>query len=207
MSYQDWFLRVEKELQRLRKQGLQLAANVIGQTLYEDDFYTVSILDKCIRLIDGFIDMLEKRNLTCAGILLRVQIDNCLRTYALYVAENQSEISRSVYGDGKQINKMKAKDGNQMTDFYLRKELSKIDKRFDSVYKAASGYIHYSEKAFYVSVSVKEPNCLDINVGHPIRDELDSVLQECAEAFIYFVKFQYKLTIPVVESKNRIDAQ
>ena len=151
--------------------------------------------------------MLEKRNLTCAGILLRVQIDNCLRTYALYVAENQSEISRSVYGNGKQINKMKAKDGNQMTDFYLRKELSKIDKRFDSVYKAASGYIHYSEKAFYASVSVKEPNILDINVGHPIRDELDSVLQECAEAFIYFVKFQYKLTITVVESKNRIDAQ
>jgi hypothetical protein len=36
MSYQDWFLRVEKELQRLRKQGIQLAANVIGQTLYED---------------------------------------------------------------------------------------------------------------------------------------------------------------------------
>lgn len=207
MSYQDWFLRVEKELQRLRKEGIQLAANVIGQTLYEDDFYTVSILDKCIRLIDGFIDMLEKRNLTCAGILLRVQIDNCLRTYALYVAENQSEISRSVYGNGKQINKMKAKDGNQMTDFYLRKELSKIDKRFDSVYKAASGYIHYSEKAFYASVSMKEPNILDINVGHPIRDELDSVLQECAEAFIYFVKFQYKLTIPVVESKNRIDAQ
>ncbi len=130
MSYQDWFLRVEKELQRLRKEGIQLAANVIGQTLYEDDFYTVSILDKCIRLIDGFIDML-----------------------------------------------------------------------------AASGYIHYSEKAFYASVSVKELNILDINVGHPIRDELDSVLQECAEAFIYFVKFQYKLTIPVVESKNRIDAQ
>lgn len=207
MSYQDWFLRVEKELQRLRKQGVQLAANVIGQTLYEDDFYTVIILDKCTRLIDGFIDMLEKRNLACAGILLRIQIDNCMRMYAFYVAENRSEISRSVYGDGKQINRMKAKDGKQMTDFYLRKELSKIDKRFYSVYKAASGYIHYSEKAFYASVSVKEPNILDINVGHPIPEELDSVLQECAEAYIFFVKFQYELSVPIVESKNRIDAQ
>lgn len=207
MSYQDWFLRVEKELQRLRKQGVQLAANVIGQTLYEDDFYTVIILDKCTRLIDGFIDMLEKRNLACAGILLRIQIDNCMRMYAFYVAENRSEISRSVYGDGKQINRMKAKDGKLMTDFYLRKELSKIDKRFDSVYKAASGYIHYSEKAFYASVSVKEPNILDINVGHPIPEELDSVLQECAEAYIFFVKFQYELSVPIVESKNRIDAQ
>jgi hypothetical protein len=51
---------------------------------------------------------------------------------------------------------MKAKDGNLMTDAYLRKQLAKFDKRFDSVYKAASGYIHHSEKAFYSVVSVKE---------------------------------------------------
>ena len=156
MNYQEWIFKIKHHLENVRKQAVKLTAEVIGQTLCEDDFYMISILDKCIRLIDGFAIMIEKRNLTCAGILLRVQIDNCLRTYALYAAENQTEIIRSVYSGEKQIKRMKAKDGNLMTDAYLRKQLAKFDKRFDSVYKAASGYIHHSEKAFYSVVSVKE---------------------------------------------------
>lgn len=205
LSYQEWFSKIELRFQNARKQGIQLTADVIGQTLCEDDFYIMSIMDKCIRLIDGFLLMLESRNLTCAGVLLRIQIDNCLRTYALYAAENQSEVFQSVISGDKHINRMMAKDGNRMTDAYLRKQLAKIDKRFDSVYKAASGYVHHSEKAFFSIVSTKEPYVLNFNVGHPISIELDSVLHECAEAFLYFVKFQYEITRPFVESKKRID--
>ncbi len=89
MNYQEWIFKIKHHLENVRKQAVKLTAEVIGQTLCEDDFYMISILDKCIRLIDGFAIMIEKRNLTCAGILLRVQIDNCLRTYALYAAENR----------------------------------------------------------------------------------------------------------------------
>lgn len=205
MDYQEWFSQIECQFQSVRKQAIQLAADVIGQTLCEDDFYIVSIIDKCIRLIDGFLIMLESRNLTCAGILLRVQIDNCLRTYALYIAKNQAEVFQSIISGKEQINKMLSKDGSRMTDAYLRNQLAKIDKRFNSVYQAASGYIHHSEKAFYTMVSTKEPYTLILNVGHPVSRALDPVLYECAEAFLFFVKFQFKITRPVVESKKRID--
>lgn len=205
-AYQEWFSQIKCHFENTRKCGLQLTADAIGQTLCMDDLYIMSILDKCIKLIDGFLVLLENRNLTCAGILLRVQIDNCLRTYALYAAENQSEVIRSVYDSDIQINKMKAKDGKCMTDAYLCRQLAKIDKRFDSVYKEASGYIHHSEKAFYSIASIKEPSTLTFTVGHSIRDELNPVLQECAEAFLYFVKFQYGLSRPFVESKKLIDS-
>lgn len=207
LSYQDWFSKTIDQFESARINGVRLATDVLGQTLFEEDFYILSIIDKSIRLIDGFTTVLKERNITCMGVLLRVQIDNCLRTYALYVAENQSEVFRSIYNDEKQINKMLAKDGNRMTDAYLRKQLAKIDRRFDSVYKEASGYIHHSEKAFYSIVSTKEPNVLIFDVGHPIRDDLDPVLHECAEAFLYFVKFQYVLTNPFVESKKRFDSK
>jgi hypothetical protein len=206
LNYQDWYSEIIDRFKNARYDGVLLAKDVIGQTLFEDDFYIMSIIDKCIRLIDGFTIMLEKRNLTCMGILLRVQIDNCLRTYAPFVAENQSEVIKSIYNDKNQINKMISKDGKRMTDAYLRKQLSKIDKRFDIVYKEASGYIHHSEKAFYSIVSIEEPNTLKFDLGHPIRNELDPVLQECAEAFLYFVETQYRLTLPFVESKKNIDS-
>ena len=89
MSYQEWLSTTKISFKNARKTGIQLAANVIGQTLIEDDFYILSLIDKCIRLIDGFLDMLDSRNLTCAGVLLRIQIDNCLRTYVSYSGHYQ----------------------------------------------------------------------------------------------------------------------
>ena len=36
--------------------------------------------------------MLKERNLTCAGVLLRMQMDNCMRTYAAFIAEDKKAI-------------------------------------------------------------------------------------------------------------------
>ena len=61
MNYQEWIFKIKHHLENVRKQAVKLTAEVIGQTLCEDDFYMISILDKCIRLIDGFAIMIEKR--------------------------------------------------------------------------------------------------------------------------------------------------
>lgn len=206
-TYQIWLEQMVARLEAARKEGVQLAAAVIGQTLYTEDLYIVSLIDKCLRLIDGFKDMLEQRNLTCAGILLRVQIDNCLRTYALYAAADKQEVVNSILDGSIQLNKLKAKDGNRMTDQYLRQQLEKADRRFGIVYKESSGYIHHSEKAFYTVASTKEPNILELDMGHTLPHRFDERLKECAEAFVFFVGFQYVLTQPVVESKRRIDSE
>lgn len=207
MDYEEWFEQVKSRLESKRRDGVHLAMSVIGQTLCKEDLYILSIIDKCLRLIDGFTAMLEQRNLTCAGIFLRVQIDNCMRTYALYIAENINEVIDSVLDSDIQIKRLKAKDGSRMTDQYLRQQLEKFDKRFGTVYKSTSGYIHHSEKSFFLISSVKEPNILDLDLGHPLTEKFNQLFQECAEAFLYFVQFQYKLTQPVVESKQRLDSE
>lgn len=207
LTYEIWLKQIVEKLESIRQKGVQLAAAVIGQTLYSEDLYVVSIIDKCLRLIDGFINMLEQRNLTCAGILLRVQIDNCLRTYALYAAADRNEVVNSVLDNSIQLNKLKSKDGSRMTDQYLKQQLEKIDKRFNSVYKESSGYIHHSEKAFYTIAFTKEPNILELDMGHPLPQRFDVTFQECAEAFLFFVDFLYTLTRPIVDSKRRIDFQ
>lgn len=206
INYEVWLKQIGKRLEDIRKEGLQLATAVIGQTLYSEDLYILSIIDKCLRLIDGFTNMLEHRNLTCAGILLRVQIDNCMRTYALYVAADKNEVVKSILDDTVQLNKLKSKDGSRMTDQYLKQQLEKLDQRFGSVYKESSGYIHHSEKAFYNIASIKEPNVLELDMGHPLTQRFDALFQECADAFLFFVRFQYFLTKPVVDSKRRVDA-
>lgn len=81
--------RIE-QLQELRKQAVSIAAGIIGESLCIDDLFFCASTDRCIRLIDGFITMLQARNLTCAGVLLRMQMDNCMRTYAAFIAEDRN---------------------------------------------------------------------------------------------------------------------
>ena len=50
---------------------------------------------------------------------------------------------------GKHINKMKDKNGQQMTDSYLVKKIGEYFEFVPQVYKYTSGYIHFSERHLF----------------------------------------------------------
>lgn len=85
-----------EQLQELRKEAVSLVTGIIGETLCMDDLFFCASVDRCIRLIDGLIPMLKDRNLTCVGVLLRMQMDNCMRTYAAVYCRG-SKCGYSVY--------------------------------------------------------------------------------------------------------------
>lgn len=55
------------------------------------DLYLASSSEYAMRLIDGFISMLESRTLVCVAQLLRAQVGVCLRTFELFAAEDQDD--------------------------------------------------------------------------------------------------------------------
>ena len=143
MNNNEYYIAIEeriKILQELRKEGISLAKGIIGKSLFTEDLFFCASLDRCMNLIDGFVVMLRKRNLTCVGALLRLQMDNCMRSYAAFIAKDKQAVINCIIS-GEQINKQVSKDGVKMSDGYLKSELSKIDTRFANVYKQASGYV------------------------------------------------------------------
>ena len=100
-----------EQLQELRKEAVSLATGIIGETLCMDDLFFCASVDRCIRLIDGLIPMLRDRNLTCVGVLLRIQMDNCMRTYAAFIAEDRNAVIRCIL-DGTPIKSLKDAKGN-----------------------------------------------------------------------------------------------
>lgn len=56
------------------------------------NLYLASSSEYAMRLIDGFISMLESRNLVCVAQLLRAQVGVCLRTFALFAHMTQSAV-------------------------------------------------------------------------------------------------------------------
>lgn len=207
MTNTDYFDMIEKRIVRLmelRKQGISLTKGIIGETLFKEDFFFCASADRCLNLIDGFADMLRKRNLTCVGALLRLQMDNCMRSYAAFIAKDKETVIDCIIS-GDSINKQLSKDGTKMTDGYLKRELSKVDTRFADVYNQASGYIHLSEKAFYQTVVKVEDDSIEWQVGRELPEKRNPVLIEAADAFIHFVKLHFKMLEAVADSKRRVD--
>lgn len=208
MTNEEYYQEIEERianLQSLRREAISLSRGMIGESLLQEDLFFCAAADRCIRLIDGFIPMLRDRNLTCAGVLLRMQMDNCMRTYAAFIAEDRNAVVNCII-DGNPINKLKDVNGKKMMDGYLKDELTKMDPLFSRVYDNASGYVHLSEKAFYQTVANCENNTIGLGIGTPLPEKRNKTLVEGAAAYIHFVKLQFKMLQAVVESKQRFDA-
>ncbi len=194
-----------KKLADLRQEAISIARGIIGESLFKEDLYFCSALDRCMSLIDGFIPMLEFRNLSCVGALLRVQMDNCMRTYAAFIAKGKQAVIDCIIS-GERIDKQVDVNGKQLRDGHLKHELSKIDPKFEQVYNRASGFIHLSSAAFYQTVVGLDDYKIEFQVGRELPEDKNPVLLEGADAFIHFVKLHFKMLYAVVESKQRADA-
>ena len=194
----------KKTLDELKKQGVELAQGVIGETLLADDFFFCASLNRCINLIEGFWLLLNSRNLTCAGAILRLQIDNCLRTYAAFIAADRNKVIECII-QGRRIDKERDTHGHMMTDGYLKKKLGEMDSSIVMIYDNTSGYIHLSEKAFYETVVNCDNGRVEFQIGRELPERRNPVLIEMLEAFIHFIKLHYKMDNAVVDSKQRYD--
>lgn len=132
-------------------------------------------------------------------------MDNCMRTYAAFIAADSATVVDCIIQGGK-VSDYKDKSGKKMSDGYLKGELSKLDPVFADVYDQASGYVHLSEKAFYQMVASCEDNKINLYVGPHLLERHNSFLIEASEAFIHFIKLHFRMLKAVAESKERLDA-
>lgn len=193
-----------QELKRFRASAKNLAAGIIGQTLYTEDLFFSSALDRSVALLDGIVDMLKSRNLACVGILVRSQIDNCMRIFAAFIAENRLAFMEG-FLKGRKISDFRDDRGEKMRDKVLRDRLKAYDSQINDVYEKASGYVHFSDTAFFSSVRALDNFIIEFSVGLPLKEEANITLLEGADAFIHYTSVEYELLQTVVESKMRID--
>ena len=192
-------------IRELRKSCTILAADIIGKTLFKEDFFFCAAADRCAQLSDGLIVLLQHRNLSCVGALLRLQMDNCMRTYAAFIAADQPAVIDCVI-KGRKISDQKDVSGRNMTDAYLKKKMAIFNTSFPDVYDRTSGYVHFSEMAFYQTVVSCNNETITCQVGQPLQERFNPLLLEAADAFVHFVKINHKMLQAVAESKARYDA-
>jgi hypothetical protein len=107
----------------------------------------LAAIQRSLALIDGFGLMVEQRNVLCAAPLVRMQIDSVMRLFACQLVDEPNVVFNHLLED-KPLHRLKSRDGNDLRDAYLIKQLGKGYPWLESVYEGTSGFIHLSGHHF-----------------------------------------------------------
>jgi len=164
-------LKSLEELDNRRNRLLKLTKEMIAAyegAMYPVDFFAIGAVKRAIGTAAGFRLLVESWNMICARALLRTQIDTALRFYSAFLVQKPHDFVIKVLG-GQQINKLKDKDGNKMTDAYLISKLAPEYSWLPDVYKYLSGYVHFSEH--HLIDSIEQMNDEPRTVSWAIREK------------------------------------
>ena len=127
-------------------------------------FVGMGIARRASALSSGFRSMVDQRNSLCALPIVRMQLDTALRLYAgFFVSDHQAFCNEII--QGKQIDRIKADDGEFMRDRYLVERIAKRNPWVTEVYKTTSGYIHFSFRHIQEAVRSGEEGAVQMIIG------------------------------------------
>jgi hypothetical protein len=174
--------------------------------VYPVDLLANAVLHRSTNLIRGFTMLVEQRNFVCAAALLRLQIDNCLRFYAVFIVKEPHDFAMEVF-KGTLVRKLRDKTGTFMTDAYLVAQLSRDYPWVARVYKQTSGYIHLSTAHIFntfvpPSSSDAEERLQTIFVGAGDCFPDDELYKEATAAFIEATQVLFKHVVGWLVTKE-----
>jgi len=172
-----------------------MTAKADGGAIFPVDMLSTAVTHRAMCLVSGFCDLIERKNFICAAALVRLMLDNLLRFYAVWLVDNPHDFATE-FLKGKEIRKIKDRNGNKMTDKYLVDQLSKEYPWLSNTYRETSGYIHLSSKHYFNTVREvhdKERSIttaigpFDTSITNEVREEAIDAMLEISNAVMRYL--------------------
>ena len=163
---------------------LSLAVDCLDKTNehYLYNFFISSIINRAISLNRGFLTLKDDNNYLCAIPLLRMQVDNCLRFYALNLSDNKERFILDWAGGEKLSNHKIIGTNIKMTDKNLKDKIAVSYPKIGKIYDAACNFVHLSQENLYNTCKVK-PGTRTVNTtisGYDmIPDDVKDNIDKC----------------------------
>lgn len=173
-------LRAERELSDTFEQ------EVAGRPFGYQDIYLWGVGSRALAQARAFRQCVEDRNSLVALSILRLQLDTVLRLYGLYWVADPEEFAHRVF-NGQQVNRLKAADGQKMTDAYLRSKIKDFYPWVEGVYDSTSGLIHFSGRHMHSVIRLEDVKTgqAELSIGPTSRHHVFSDYGESLEAFAH----------------------
>lgn len=137
--------QISDELLNKKEEIHELTGKYLTKQIYFRSLYALGLINRTLSNIDAYIQLHKSDNLIAAFSMIRLQLDSVLRLYALEIVEDAESVCSDVFLNGSHIRKMKDKDGELMTDYYLHTKLNENVINLSKVYSNFSSYIHFSD--------------------------------------------------------------
>ncbi len=119
--------------------------------MFPVDLLAIGAIKRTISNTEGFITLINAKNMTTARSLLRIQLDTFIRFYSIWLVDNPHDFAQNVIG-GNHIRRIKDQNGKKMTDHYLVQKLSTEYLWLPTVYNNLCDYVHFSGQHLFNSV-------------------------------------------------------
>ena len=153
---------LDQKIEKLRflqeeHKRLGVAMVTAGQgVFYPFDYFMTAMLNRSMKLIDGFVVLIPD-NFQCAAPVVRMQLDNFLRTGAARLVSKDVDGFAIDVLNGVPIKKMQHKTTKaKLTDSFLADFFDKHYPGLKDVYNKACGYVHLSETHFFQAISAND---------------------------------------------------
>jgi hypothetical protein len=172
------------DIERSERELLDVYQKYVAGPICYQHFYLFGIARRALALSAAFRRMIDDRNSLVASAIIRMQLDTVLRLYALFWVENSEEFATKVF-NGAQINKLRAKDGQLLTDKYLKDRLTAKNEWMPAVYAETSGYIHFSHRHMKAALKMldRETGNAQLQIGAKDAEKPLSYYGELLRAF------------------------
>jgi len=174
---------------------------IIQNNSFNEALYYLSLSNKATELIDGYILMMEDKNLTCLAILIRVQLDNCMRILAGNIVEDKETYFSNFRNPEIRLNKMKDVNGKKLTDANLRKYLNAFDENFGKTYALTSEFVHFSGSSLESILEIKD-NGIHLDIGNIYKEKPFKTIYEYTKAFLYFLDLHFEMVQEMCRQKK-----
>lgn len=158
-----------------------------GGAMYGMDLLAAGALNRSKAHIAGFRQLVQVKNLICAGALLRLQLDTALRFHAAFLVEQPHDFATAVLR-GERVRDLKDRNGKKMTDTYLVEMLGREFSWVPCVYERTSGYVHFSNTHLLSAMEAAEGSndstrSMTIKISAEDKSLPDWIYIEAVDAF------------------------
>lgn len=200
--------KIEK-LKNTKESYFEIAEKIMGvnSNIYQTDLYLIGSIKRALAIIGGFTKLLESKNYL-AATLVRVHLDTLFQIYILWLISDHDVFITKIL-KGTKPSDIKNSDGTKLTDGYIAKRFfeDKNNKKYiglKNVYKETSGFVHFSKKHIFFTMSnAEEGKHLRITLSESNDSISDEQTHSILDCMLIITEAQFKYLYGWVATKEK----
>ena len=128
-----------------------------------------TILQRSLSIIDAYQRLLTSNNILVLNSLMRLQIDNCIFIYGIYLLCNDgkdiAEIYKDIFINRERLFEYKINKKEKLYDTFIVEKINNDIPNFKELYEFCCRFIHYSDTASFLTMEAKEELIIEFNLS------------------------------------------